>query len=157
MEVTHYDDAWYDGFLQAARERGGDLMVSLGMRPVESSREHAIVDMALSPANSQPGGLFSAGAVMSLADACAAWLCVQAATPEGKSITMYPVCVQVSANLLRNASSGRARATSTFLQQGRTLMVVDTTVVDDADRELARVTTTHVLRAIPPSRPRPLH
>jgi uncharacterized protein (TIGR00369 family) len=57
----------------------------------------------------------------------------------------FPLAVQVSSSLLRNTDRGKVIARSRVVHAGRTMMVCEGRVKDDAGRLLCTVTTTHLI------------
>ncbi|WP_028479831.1 PaaI family thioesterase [Nocardia sp. CNY236] len=87
------------------------------------------------------GGVMHGGVLMSLADANGA-VCAFLNLPEGKQGT---TTVESKTNFLRAVRSGHATASSTPLHVGRSLIVIETTIRDDADSLVAKVTQTQAL------------
>ena len=137
------DEAALATFLRPFNEKGGDIMLALGITPVEVDEGRAVLKMPLTLNTSQLTGVFAAGALISLADIAATVACTG-----GKHIAddgTFPFAVQVSANLLRNTNNGTATAEARVVHSGRTMKVVETIVSDDNHRALVRVTTTHLI------------
>ena len=90
------------------------------------------------------GGVMHGGAIMTLADSTGA-LCAFMNLPEGASGTST---IESKTNFLRAVRAGHAEAISRPLHTGKTVVVVETDVVDAEGRMCARVTQTQaVLRA----------
>jgi len=90
------------------------------------------------------GGVMHGGAIMSLADSTGA-LCAFLNLPEGAAGTST---IESKTNFLRAVRSGHAEAISRPLHTGRTVIVIETDVVDADGRLCARVTQSQaVLRA----------
>jgi uncharacterized protein (TIGR00369 family) len=87
----------------------------------------------------QPAGMFSAAALYGLADICGTFLAMAHVRNDG-----FPLAVQSSINLVKNTADGNATATSGLVSAGRTLIVTETRVTDDAQRLLATVVTTYL-------------
>ncbi|MEV6769870.1 PaaI family thioesterase [Nocardia sp. NPDC051030] len=87
------------------------------------------------------GGAMHGGALMSLADATAA-VCAYLNLPEGKQGT---TTVESKTNFLRALRSGHATATARPLHAGRSFIVVETEIRDDADKLIAKVTQTQAV------------
>lgn len=119
-------------------EKGGDIFIALGIIPVEVEEGYAVMKMPYAPNTSQYTGVFAAGALISLADITATAACI---TGDGT----FPFSVQLSSNMIKNASSGDATATAKVVHSGRTMKVVETVVTDDKSNVLVRVTTTHLV------------
>ncbi|HJT36864.1 MAG TPA: PaaI family thioesterase [Actinomycetota bacterium] len=90
------------------------------------------------------GGMMHGGAIMTLADSTAA-LCAFLNLPDGASGTST---IESKTNFLRAVRSGYAEAVSRPLHTGRSVVVIETDVVDADGKLCARVTQTQaVLRA----------
>ncbi|QBS40636.1 PaaI family thioesterase [Nocardia sp. CS682] len=87
------------------------------------------------------GGVLHGGALMSLADATGA-VCAYLNLPEGKAGT---TTVESKTNFVRAVRSGYATATSTPLHAGRSFIVVETEIRDDANMLVAKVTQTQAV------------
>jgi len=87
------------------------------------------------------GGLLHGGALMSLADAVGAY-CAFLNLPEGAGGT---ATIESKTNFFRAVREGRVRARSRPLHRGRTTIVVETDLFDDADKHVARVTQTQAV------------
>ncbi len=131
------DEKAVEAFRRPFEQKGGDIFLALGVIPVEVSEGRAVMKMPFGPNSSQYTGVFAAGALISLADITATAAC-------GKKEGTFPFSVQLNANLLCNTSEGDATAESLVVHSGRTMKVVETTVRDDNNRVLVRVTTTHL-------------
>ena len=81
------------------------------------------------------GGVMHGGALMALAD-CAGGLCAYLNLPEGAPGT---ATIQSSTNFLRPVRDGYVEAVGRPLNVGRTVIVVETEIVDAEGRAVARV------------------
>ena len=81
------------------------------------------------------GGVMHGGALMSLAD-CAGGLCAYLNLPDGATGT---ATIQSGTNFLRPVRDGYVEATSRPVSVGRTVIVVETELVDAEGRAVARV------------------
>jgi acyl-coenzyme A thioesterase PaaI-like protein len=99
---------------------------------------------AAGPARAAGTGVFAAGALMQLADVAATSLYFQALEAEGVEQPPFPLSIQISMNLLRNTNEGSATSESRFLHRGRSMVVVESKVRDDAGKLLCTVVSTHV-------------
>jgi 1,4-dihydroxy-2-naphthoyl-CoA hydrolase len=81
------------------------------------------------------GGVMHGGALMALAD-CAGGMCAYLNLPDGASGT---ATIQSSTNFLRPVRDGYVEAVSRPLKVGRTVIVVETEIVDAEGRAVARV------------------
>lgn len=122
------------------------MQETMGIRLVEATDEHTVMEMPFRPAVAQLTGLFHTGSLLTLADGTATVACLYALDPTGaQADTPFPLAVQVSANLIRNTGSGTVRAEAKLIHRGRTTMVVETAVRDEQDRLLVLATTTHLV------------
>ncbi len=125
------------------RRAAGTMLAAHGTRFVEITAERAVLELDFKPELTQPTGLFHAGAIISLADEVATCLAAAHAMPDGGwDPTKFPLTVQLSANLIRNTHRGTITAEATPLHMGKTTMVIQSRVTDDAGRLLAVVTAT---------------
>lgn len=89
------------------------------------------------------GGALHGGAVMALADS-AGGACAYLNLPDG---TKGTTTVESKTNFLRASRSGYIEAISRPLHKGRTLIVVETDIVDDRDRLVGKMTQTQLVMA----------
>ncbi len=144
--MPEFDDEWYDDWKRGLAESGGNVILALGLRPIEATDEHVKMEMPYGPNVRQGTGVFAAGALIQLADVAATMVCFRAIDPTGERDDVpFPLSVQISSNLLRNTDKGTATTTSRIVHKGRTMMVVGSDIHDDDGRLLATVTTTHVM------------
>jgi 1,4-dihydroxy-2-naphthoyl-CoA hydrolase len=85
-------------------------------------------------------GIMHGGAIMSLADTAGA-MCAFLNLPEGAGTTT----IESKTNFLRAVRSGSIEAVCHPLHAGRTIVVLETDVVDDAGKRVARVTQTQAV------------
>jgi uncharacterized protein (TIGR00369 family) len=130
-------DDWAD-FYEAIPQ---DIALTLGLRPVRGDDESVVLRMPHSPSVGQPMGLFSAAALIGLADVASTHLC-RRSLPAGA----FPYAIQVSANLVANVREGDAIATSRLLKAGRAVCVAQALVHAEDGTLLASVVTTYVAR-----------
>lgn len=88
------------------------------------------------------GGVLHGGALMALADTTGA-LCAYLNLPDGASTTT----IESKTNFLRAVTAGHVDAVSRPLQRGRRIIVVDTELIDDDARLVARVTQSQLVLA----------
>jgi len=86
------------------------------------------------------GGVLHGGVLMALADTTGAW-CAFLNIASGASTTT----IESKTNFLRAVRAGRVEAVSRPLHVGRTVVVVDTELRDDAGKLVARVTQTQAV------------
>lgn len=87
------------------------------------------------------GGALNGGVIMALADNTGG-LCAFLNLPEGAGGTST---IESKTNFLRAVRDGHATAVSRPMHVGRRFVVVETDVLDDADRLVARVTQTQAV------------
>ena len=128
------------------RRMAGTMLETVGLRVVELTDEHAVVEMAFKPEVAQLTGLFHTGALLTLADSAATSACLHFTDPDGTlDAARFPLAIQLSANLIRNSGAGTVTAEARLIHRGRTTMVVETRVRDEQGRLLAVTTTTHLV------------
>ena len=86
-------------------------------------------------------GTLHGGALMALADVCGG-VCAGLNLPAGSTGT---ATIESKTNFLRPVRSGSVQAISEPLHVGRTTIVIQTDVLDDNQRRVARVTQTQVV------------
>jgi len=87
------------------------------------------------------GGALNGGVIMALADNTGG-LCAFLNLPDGAGGT---TTIESKTNFLRAVRDGHATAVSRPMHVGRRFVVVETDVLDDADRLVARVTQTQAV------------
>jgi uncharacterized protein (TIGR00369 family) len=114
-----------------------------GTRFVSVSAERAVAELVFRPDLTQLTGMFHGGVILSLADETATACSLAAVMPGGDwEPDLFPLTIQLSANLLRNTNTGKLIAEAVPLHRGRTTMVMQTTVRDERERVIAVVTVT---------------
>jgi 1,4-dihydroxy-2-naphthoyl-CoA hydrolase len=136
---------------QAAAERlneraKGTNIAARGTRFLEVSGERAVAELTFRSDLTQLTGVFHAGVILSLADETATACSMHVVMPDdawdpGK----FPLTIQLSANLMRNTNAGKLIAEAVPLHKGRTTMVIQATVRDEAGRVVAVVTATQLV------------
>ncbi|GHF44063.1 uncharacterized protein (TIGR00369 family) [Amycolatopsis bartoniae] len=113
----------------------------LGVEVLEHAPEVVRSRLAWEESLCTLGGVLHGGVLMSLADATAA-VCAFLNLPDGAKGT---TTIESKTNFLRAVRSGHATATSRPLHTGRTVVVVETEIRDDADKLVAKVTQTQAV------------
>ena len=113
----------------------------IGMTVSEAAAERVVAHLEWAPERCTIGGALHGGALMALADAAGAMVAFFN-LPEGATGT---TTVSSSTNFLRGVRAGSVTATSTCLHKGRTTIVVDTELRDDAGKLVARLTQTQAV------------
>lgn len=114
--------------------------VELGITLDSASAEEAVGRLAWAPQRCTAGGVMHGGALMSLADTVGA-VCAFLGLPPGASTATTSSTTQ----LFRAVREGEVRATARPLHRGRSLVVVQTDLVDDRDRSVGQVTQTQAV------------
>jgi 1,4-dihydroxy-2-naphthoyl-CoA hydrolase len=112
----------------------------LGIEMVMGTPEEARGRLAWREELCTAGGVLHGGAVMALADAVGA-LCAFLNLPEGAATAT----IESKTNFFSAVRSGHVEARSRPLHRGRTTIVVETDVVGDDERRVARVTQTQAI------------
>jgi uncharacterized protein (TIGR00369 family) len=86
------------------------------------------------------GGIMHGGALMALADHCGG-ICAFLNLPDGAQGT---ATIESKSNFLRGVSGGVVTATTRPLHKGRSVLVAETELTDDAGRLVAKVTQTQI-------------
>jgi 1,4-dihydroxy-2-naphthoyl-CoA hydrolase len=123
-----------------------ETMISmLGIEIEQRSPELTVSRLPFSARARQPMGLFHAGAMMTLADTTATALCITIINPKGGAVKPeeFPLAVQLSTNLIRNADAGSLVCESRALHAGRSTIVVESRVTTEAGKLAAVITSTH--------------
>lgn len=145
--MTQFDDEWYEDWKRRMEESGGNIILALGLRPMEESEDRVVMEMPYGRNVRQGTGVFASGALIQLADVAATMACFHTMDPSRTRTDLpFPLAVQISANLMRNTDRGKAVAEARVVHKG-TMMVVESSVRDDEGRLLAIVNSTHLVKA----------
>jgi len=106
------------------------LIGALGITVTEITPDRVVCDMAVGPKTIQPMGLLHGGASVALAETAASMGALANINPE----THFPVGLEINANHLRGKKEGVVTATATPFHKGRTTMVWDIQITDEADK-----------------------
>jgi 1,4-dihydroxy-2-naphthoyl-CoA hydrolase len=112
----------------------------VGIAVERAAPEEVVGTLDWSPDRCTTGGLLHGGAIMALADTVGAICAFQHLAPGTTTGT-----IESKTNFFRPLTRGRAHATARPLHIGRTFIVVQTDVVDDAGRRVAQVTQTQAV------------
>ena len=129
-----------DAALTAFMRESMPFMALLGVEALAADPAEVRTRLAWTPTLLTTGGLLHGGVLMSLADGTGAW-CAFLNLPKGASTTT----VESKTNFLRAVREGTVVATSRPLHVGRTIVVVDTEIRDQAGKLVARVTQTQAV------------
>jgi 1,4-dihydroxy-2-naphthoyl-CoA hydrolase len=113
----------------------------IGATAVSIAPEAVVLRLDWDASRCTSGGLMHGGALMSLADS-AGGFCAFLNLPEGATGT---ATISSATNLLRGVRSGHVEATATVLHGGRSTLVIDTELRDDAGKLVGRVTQTQAV------------
>ena len=117
------------------------LTRTLGIEVIRYEAEEVRVRLPWAPALCTSGGVLHGGALMALADS-AGGACAFLNLPEGATGT---TTIESKTNFLRAVREGHAEAAAKPLHVGRTVIVVETGVVDAGGRLVARVTQSQLV------------
>ncbi|MEY2476564.1 MAG: 1,4-dihydroxy-2-naphthoyl-CoA hydrolase [Actinomycetota bacterium] len=114
---------------------------TLDIEVMNQSKDEVRARMPWAPERCTAGGVMHGGALMALADSTGA-LVAFLNLPEDAAGT---TTIESKTNFLRAVRDGHAEAVSRPLHAGRTVIVVETDVVDGAGKLVARVTQTQAV------------
>ncbi|HEY4378316.1 MAG TPA: PaaI family thioesterase [Acidimicrobiales bacterium] len=114
---------------------------AIGVEFLDVGSDEVRARLAWSPERTTTGGLLHGGAVMALADSVGAVVAFLN-LPEGAVGT---TTVSSSTNFLRGVRSGHVTAVGRPLHRGRTTIVVETELLDDDAKRVAKVTQTQAV------------
>jgi 1,4-dihydroxy-2-naphthoyl-CoA hydrolase len=113
----------------------------LGATALRAGPSEVALRLEWDAARCTSGGLLHGGALMTLADAAGGW-CAFLNLPDGAGGT---ATVTSATNFLRPVTAGHVDAVARPLNLGRTVLVIDTELLDAAGRLVARVTQTQAV------------
>jgi 1,4-dihydroxy-2-naphthoyl-CoA hydrolase len=113
----------------------------LGLELVSASPDEVRARLRWEERLCTAGAILHGGALMSLADAAGAY-CAFLNLPEGTGGT---ATIESKTNFFRAVREGHVHATARPLHVGRTTIVVETDLHDDAGKHVARVTQTQAV------------
>ncbi len=113
----------------------------LGVEVVDAGPEEVRARLAWEERLCTAGGMLHGGALMALADA-AGGFCAFLNLPDGAAGT---ATIESKTNFFRAVREGYVHARSRPLHRGRTTIVVETDLFDDAEKHVARVTQTQAV------------
>jgi len=117
------------------------LCATLGMRVDEYTPDAVVLSLDWAHALSTSGGLLHGGVIMALADS-AGGACAFLNLPDGAAGTST---IESKTNFLGTVTGGAVTATATPLHRGRTTIVMETSVRDERNRLVAKVTQTQAV------------
>ena len=134
-------DATPDAVLTATAHEAMPFAGMIGLELLRASAEEVRARVAWSEQLCTAGGVLHGGVLISVADSAGAY-CAFLNLPEGSGGT---ATIESKTNFFRAVSDGHVVAVSRPLHVGRTTIVVETDLFDDADRRVARVTQTQAV------------
>lgn len=112
----------------------------IGIDVESATAEEVRGTLPWAPERCTTGGLLHGGALMAFADTLGA-ICAFLNLPDGAGTAT----IESKTNFFRGVRSGAAHAVSRPLHLGRTTMVVQTDLTDDAGKHVAQVTQTQAV------------
>jgi uncharacterized protein (TIGR00369 family) len=116
------------------------LAGTLGIEAVSATQEEVRLRMPWRAEICTTNGILHGGALMALADSAGA-ACAVLNLPEGASTST----IESKTNFLRTVRQGAVTAVSRPLHAGRTVIVVQTDLLDDEGRRVAQTTQTQAV------------
>ena len=114
--------------------------VGLGMRLLAATPEEVRGELAWAPERCTSGGLLHGGALMGLADGLGG-VCAFLNLPEGAGTST----IESKTNFFRGVRAGMVTGTTTLIHAGRSTIVVQTEVRDDAGKLVSLTTQTQAV------------
>jgi 1,4-dihydroxy-2-naphthoyl-CoA hydrolase len=130
-----------DADLTATARASMPFAETLGLEVVSASPEEVRARLPWNERLCTAGSILHGGALMSLADAAGAY-CAFLNLPERSTGT---ATIESKTNFFRAVRDGHVDARSRPLHRGRTTIVVETDLFDDAEKHIARVTQTQAV------------
>jgi 1,4-dihydroxy-2-naphthoyl-CoA hydrolase len=131
----------HDAELTAQVNGAMPLGGTLGLEIVAAGADEVRARLAWQERLCTAGRLLHGGALMALADTAGAYLAFLN-LPDGSSGT---ATIESKTNFFRGVREGHVLARSRLLHRGRTTIVVETDLFDDAEKHVARVTQTQAV------------
>src|SRR5207302_11205 len=140
-----------------AARRGPSPLAGAGLaRPRRDSGGHLDPDgLVSSSSTGGSGALTRRGAAPEIRRRLGARFALPAGAGLGLRPELFPLALQLSVNLIRNADGGTLTAEAKIVHRGRTTLVVDVEVFDDQRRLIAKLAATQLAPAAPPAETRP--
>jgi uncharacterized protein (TIGR00369 family) len=114
---------------------------TLGVQVLDQSKDEVRARLPWAPERCTAGGVMHGGALMALADSTGALVAFLNLPADASGTTT----IESKTNFLRAVRDGYAESVSRPLHAGRTVIVVETDVVDAAGKLVARVTQTQAV------------
>ena len=123
----------------------GTMIGSHGTRFISAGEGKARSELTFKPELMQLTGRFHAGAIIAFADETATAASMWEANPSGElKPELFPLTIQLSANLVGNAGQGTLTAEAEIIHRGRTTLVVEVKVRDDRGKLIATLVATQL-------------
>lgn len=123
----------------------GTMIESHGTRFLSAGEGRAVAELDFKPTLTQPTGLFHAAAIIALADETATAASMWELNPTGEfRPELFPLTLQLSANLIGNTNRGTLRAEARIIHRGRTTLVVEVQVRDEQGTLIAALVATQL-------------
>ncbi|MBT4488786.1 MAG: PaaI family thioesterase [Rhodospirillaceae bacterium] len=135
------NDVVIDQALTAAMRERMPLVATLEMEFISAAPEGVTARMAWAPERCTANGILHGGAIMAFADTLGGFLAFFN-LPEGAAAT---TTIESKTNFFRAIRGGYLYAQATPLHTGRSTIVIDTELTDDAGKRVARVTQTQAV------------
>jgi uncharacterized protein (TIGR00369 family) len=110
---------------------------TIGARVVEVELGRAVVELEVHAGHRHEGGVVQGGVITQIADA-AMGMALMTRQPDGMANTT----IELKINFLRPVVDGRLRAAGRVVEMRRTLLFAEADVRDEADRLVARASST---------------
>lgn len=115
---------------QMQKNASNTLIEALDIQYVELSLDRVVMTMPVGPKTRQPAGILHGGASVALAETAAS-----IATAINVDLTKFnPVGLEINANHIRSKQDGIVTAIATPLHKGRTTMIWEIKIVDEAEK-----------------------
>ncbi|MCW2971957.1 MAG: thioesterase superfamily protein [Thermoleophilia bacterium] len=131
------------GSPESQMDPANTVLEALGIEVVEATADRVVLSLEVGPRVHQPYGYLHGGVSVLLAETGASIGSAIAAGPE-----LQAFGVEINANHLRPVRDGRITATSTPIQQGRSLAVWDTRITNDDGKLVCISRCTVALRPV---------
>jgi uncharacterized protein (TIGR00369 family) len=123
----------------------GTMIGSHGTRFLSAGEGRAVAQLDFKPELTQLTGLFHAGAIIAFADETATAASMWELNPTGEfKPELFPLTLQLSANLIRNTNRGTLTAEAQISHRGRTTIVVEVKVRDEEGKLIAALVATQL-------------
>lgn len=123
----------------------GTMIGDHGTRFIRAGEGKALAELRFKPGLTQLTGRFHGGAIIAFADETATAAAMWEANPTGElKPELFPLTIQLSANLVGNAGEGTLTAEAEIIHRGHTTLVVEVKVRDDQGKLIATLVATQI-------------